>query len=140
MLAVSPHGRLKSCNVLEQSLHFKTSSGTIASPKLVAETHASMIASIEREIAPVGYLKGEHYMTPVSLIFDGPRRRYMACLTSGGTAVLLLMRGSVQATVDTINRRDVQPFSCVASQAHALALSVSPQGPWFPRMRFLRLS
>ena len=140
MLAASSHGGPKSCNVLDQNLHFKTSSGTTASPKLVAGTHAGMIASIEREIANVGYLKGERYMTPVSLIFDGPRRRYMACLASGGTAVLPPMSGSLQATVDTINRHDVQHFSCVASQAHALALSLPPQGPCFPRMRFLRLS
>src|SRR5688572_18056375 len=70
-------------------LLYKSSSGTTGAPKIVAETHAGMALSIEREIASIGYPRQERYMTPVALRFDAPRRRYLACLAAGGSCVML---------------------------------------------------
>ncbi len=124
----------------DRLLHYKTSSGTTGAPKIVAATHAGMIASIARETACVGYPAGERYLTPVSLVFDGPRRRYLACLASGATAVMPPGDGSLASLVDTIDRHDVRHFSCVPIQAYELAAAVAPGRQRFPRMRCLRLS
>jgi cyanophycin synthetase len=121
-------------------LHFKTSSGTTAAPKLVAASHAGMVASIERELASIGYPAGERYMTPVSMSHDGPRRRYLACLAGGGTAVMPPTPGGAAALLQSIERHDVRHFSCVPSQAYELAAAVAPGRPRFPQMRVLRLS
>jgi cyanophycin synthetase len=121
-------------------LHYKTSSGTTGDPKIVGATHAGMIASIERELASIGYPPGERYLTPVSMRYDGPRRRYLACLAGGGTAVLPPQDDSTAALLETIDRHDVRHFSSVPGQAYALAAAVEPGRQRFRQMRCLRLS
>lgn len=138
-LTAAPDDDLR-CDDPYRILHYKTSSGTTGSPKIVAATHAGMMASIERETVCVGYLPGERYMTPVSLRYDGPRRRYLACLASGGTAVMPPNASGMAAMVDTIDRHDVRHFSCVPSQAYELAAAAPPGRQRFPQMRCFRLS
>lgn len=138
-LASAPDDALRSAEH-DGLLHYKTSSGTTGDPKIVAATHSGMIASIEREISAIGYPPGERYLTPVSLRFDGPRRRYLACLASGATAVLPFGGVGPDALFETIDRHDVRHFSCVPSQAYELAAALRPGRQRFPQMRCLRLS
>ncbi|MBE0549840.1 MAG: AMP-binding protein [Rubrivivax sp.] len=138
-LAADPDETIR-CDQPDRLLHYKTSSGTTGAPKIVAARHAGMMASIARETACIGYPAGERYLTPVSLVFDGPRRRYLACLASGATAVMPPGDGSPAALIDTIDRHDVRHFSCVPVQACELAAAVAPGRQRFPRMRCLRLS
>ncbi|UCV15723.1 class I adenylate-forming enzyme family protein [Quatrionicoccus australiensis] len=118
----------------------RTSSGTTGLPKIVEATHASMIASIRREIACIGYPVGERYLTPVALQFDGPRRRYLSCLASGATAVMPSGVPSFTSLFALIDQHDIRHFSCVPSQAYQMALSVPPGKQRFPQMRCFRLS
>lgn len=120
-------------------LHLKSSSGTTGRPKIVAATHAGMVVSIQREIDGIGYPEGEAYMTPVSMALDGPRRRYMACLSAGGIAVLP-PPGGASAWIECIEREQVRHFSCVPSQAHALARALPAGQQRLPQLRCLRLS
>ena len=124
----------------DQLLHYKTSSGTTGAPKIVGATHAGMMASIAREIECIGYPPGERYLTPVAMSHDGPRRRYLACLAAGATAVMPPDGTSAAALIETIERHDVRHFSCVPSQAYELAAAVAPGRQRFPQMRCLRLS
>jgi acyl-coenzyme A synthetase/AMP-(fatty) acid ligase len=121
-------------------LMFKTSSGTTGAPKIVAATHSGMALSIEREIASIGYPRRERYLTPVSLRFDAPRRRYLACLAAGGTCVMPTGEASAATVAARIEEADVRHFSCVASFAHDMAALPHPAQPRFPRMRCFRLS
>jgi acyl-coenzyme A synthetase/AMP-(fatty) acid ligase len=121
-------------------LLYKSSSGTTGAPKIVAETHAGMALSIEREIASIGYPRQERYMTPVALRFDAPRRRYLACLAAGGTCVMLPAACSPAAIAERIEQADVRHFSGVASHADRMAALEHPARPRFPRMRVFRLS
>jgi cyanophycin synthetase len=139
-LAASPNPALR-CDQPPGLLHFKTSSGTTGTPKIIGATHAGMITSIEREIRSIGYLPGERYLTPVSMRFDGPRRRYLACLSAGSVAVLPSSQGGGLAElVDTIDRHAVSHFSCVPSQAYELANAMAPGRQRFAAMRCFRLS
>ena len=138
-LAAEPDATLR-CAQPEGLLHYKTSSGTTGEPKIVGATHAGMISSIARETSCIGYPPGERYLTPVSLRFDGPRRRYVACLAGGGTAVMPPSDGSPASLLEIIERHDVAHYACVPSQAYALAAAVEPGRQRFPRMRCLRLS
>ena len=119
---------------------YKTSSGTTGTPKIVGATHEGMIASIERELVCIGYPPGERYLTPVALRFDGPRRRYIACLASGATAVMPPKNGSASSLLAAIDHYDIRHYSCVPSQAYEMAAVVGPGGQRFPHMRCLRLS
>jgi cyanophycin synthetase len=118
---------------------FKSSSGTMGKPKLVANTHADMLMSIEREQLAIGYPSGERYMTPVDMSHDGPRRRLLACLASGGTLVLLPPRAQPRKWVEWMERFDVRHFSCVPSQAYQLAMAMMGR-PRFDKLRSLRIS
>lgn len=119
---------------------FRTSSGTTGLPKIVEATHASMIASIQREIACIAYPVGERYLTPVALQFDGPRRRYLSCLAAGATAVMPSGVPNFSTLLALIDQHDIRHFSCVPSQAYQLAMSVPPGKQRFPQMRCFRLS
>lgn len=123
-----------------QLLHYKTSSGTTGAPKIVGATHEGMLASIERETACIGYPVGERFLTPVSLRYDGPRRRTLACLAAGGTVVFCHDGDPAPSVLALIRRHDVRHFACVPSQAHALAALLPPGRQHFAQMRCLRLS
>lgn len=121
-------------------LIYKSSSGTTGIPKLIGATHHGMIASIGREQIVVGYPAGESYLTPVELQFDAPKRRYMACIVSGGTAVIPQSGAPAEELFDLIDRHDVRHFSCVPRQASDIANLLPAGRQRFPAMRCFRLS
>lgn len=138
--AAGPADDALRCARPEAWLIYKTSSGTTGNPKIVPASHHGMWVSIERERAAIGYPVGERYLTPVSFAHDGPRRRILACLASGGTVVLPPSQLTAATLIATIERHDVRHFSSVPMQALALAQAVPPGAPRFERMRCLRLS
>lgn len=121
-------------------LMYKSSSGTTGKPKLVGATHDGMIASVERELSAVGYLPGERYLTPVAMQFDAPKRRYIACIVSGSTAVMPPPVLAIEPLFDLIDRYDVRHFSCVPRQAYDIVDAIVPGRQRFPNMRCFRLS
>ena len=123
-----------------QPLMYKSSSGTTGRPKLIGATHAGMIASIEREQTTVRYLPGEKYLTPVAMEFDAPKRRYIACVVSGSTAVMPPSGRLIDSLLELIDRHDIRHFSCVPGQARTIANEVPPGRQRFPNMRCFRLS
>ncbi len=124
----------------EGLMMYKTSSGTTGVAKIVGATHAGMLVSIERELACVGYPPGERYLTPVGLRFDGPRRRYLACLAGGATAVMPRGDTTANSLLALIDRHRVRNFSCVSGTAFALARAAAPGRQRLPGMRCFRLS
>ena len=123
-----------------QLLHYKTSSGTTGAPKIVGATHEGMLASIDRELTCIGYPAGERFLTPVSLRYDGPRRRTLACLSAGGTVVFCHDGDPAPSVLALIRHHDVRHFACVPSQAHALAALLPAGRQHLAQMRCLRLS
>jgi len=118
---------------------YKTSSGTTGIPKIVASTHADMLESIEREKLAIGYPFSERYMTPVDISHDGPRRRFLACLASGGTIVFPSLGSSTYEIAELIDRFQVRHYSCVPIQAYQLATAMAARGR-AANLRILRLS
>ncbi len=124
----------------DRPLLIKSSSGTTGRPKLIGASHAGMIASIGRERASVGYLVDERYMTSVALQFDAPKRRYLACIVSGSTAVMPPAPLSLEGLLDLFDRHDIRHFSCVPRQADDIAAALPPGRQRLPNMRCFRLS
>lgn len=119
---------------------FKTSSGTTGTPKLIATSHADMIASMARVQAEFGHLPGEVFFTSIGLNMDGPRRRYMACLVSGGIALTWRKPLDVPSLFALIDRFKVRHFGCLPNHAVEMLDAVPPGKPRFADMRCFRLS
>ena len=128
-----------SCEDASRIFVYKSSSGTTGTPKLIASSHADMLASVERERQAIGYPQGERYMTPVDISHDGPRRRFLACLASGGTLVLPPAGADATTLLELMDRLDVSHFSCVPVQAYQLA-KVMASRQRSTNLRCLRLS
>lgn len=124
----------------DRPLMFKSSSGTTGKPKLVGASHKGMIASIVREQSAIGYLVDERYLTSVALQFDAPKRRYLACIVSGSTAVMPPATLSIEGLLDLFERHGIRHFSCVPRQAEEIALALPPGRQRLPNIRCLRLS
>jgi acyl-CoA synthetase (AMP-forming)/AMP-acid ligase II len=119
---------------------FKTSSGTTSAAKLIGVTHEAAIAAMARVQAGIGHLPGERFFTPVGLHSDGPRRRTMTCLVSGGVAVLRTKPLDAPTLLDMIDRLHIQHFGCLPNQAMEMLEVVEASAPCFPDMRCFRLS
>jgi len=119
---------------------FKTSSGTTGVPKLIATSHAGAIAAMARVQAEFGHLPGEAFFTTIGMHMDGPRRRYMACVVSGGIAVTWRKPLDVPGLLQLIDRFQVRHFGCLPNHAQEMLDLVPAGGPRFPDMRCFRLS
>lgn len=119
---------------------YKTSSGTTGALKLIGVTHAGMISTIARVQAGIGHLPGETFFTTVGMHSDGPRRRYMACIVSGGIAVMRRKFLDAGLLLEMIDRLQIRHFGCLPNHARELLDLVPSGGPRFPDMRCFRLS
>ena len=124
---------------------FKTSSGTTGTPKLIATSHAGAIAAMARVQAEFGHLPGEVFFTTIGMHMDGPRRRYMACLVSGGVAVMWRKPLDGALLLELIDRLRIRHFGCLPNQALEMldlvpAADSNTAAPRFADMRCFRLS
>lgn len=113
-------------------------SGTTATPKSIAVTHA-MADTVRDRLKPIfGYLPGERSLHLSGLQFLDALRRRVYCLSEGGTAAFPPLNSSTDTLLKWIMRHNVTHISCVPLHLHQILRDTRGDSPRLPFVRILR--